>query len=431
MPITKRGKTGQRLNWWIILPVWLFCGIIGFALTNVWINPSLRTFFTPDYWHSVSKFEEALRLVNAEYVEQNKSGMLGLTNQAIQGMVSKLDRHSQYFNQAEYDIFHDDTHRTYVGVGIMIRLNEKGVVVTRVFPGSPAIESGLAIGDVILRVNDLSVEGNDLEQISNRIKGEPGTKVNLSVKSLLGKTKDIEVTRKKIIISSVDVSNLDDNGTGYIHIVQFTEKTGKEVEGKLEAFKQRGMQRIIIDLRDNAGGLLSGAIEVASLFVPENESIVTVKGRGQGQKRVFTCKKDGPYVEMPIAILLNEGSASASEIVAGALSKAGRAILVGEKSFGKGSVQTVFSLMDGTGMKLTTAMYFFSDGTTIHETGVQPEHLVPCSDENETKLRLQRYAVGAPSGKSFFDLFGFTKIQDEQLLAAQTLLLSSEGNSSK
>ena len=125
MPIIKRGKTGQRLNWWIILPVWLFCGIIGFALTNVWINPSLRTFFTPDYWHSVSKFEEALRLVNTEYVEQNKSGMLGLTNQAIQGMVSKLDRHSQYFNQAEYDIFHDDTHRTYVGVGIMIRLNEK------------------------------------------------------------------------------------------------------------------------------------------------------------------------------------------------------------------------------------------------------------------------------------------------------------------
>ncbi len=431
MPMIKRGKTGRRLNWWIILPVWLLCGIIGFGLTNLWINPSLRTFFKPDYWHSVSKFEEALRLVNAKYVDQNESGMIKLTNQAIQGMISKLDRHSRYFGQAEYDMFHDDTHRTYVGVGIMIRLDDRGVVITRVFPASPATESGLAVGDIIQRVDDLSVEGKDLEQISNRIKGEPGTKVKISAESLLGEIKDVEVTRKKIIISSVDISNLDANGTAYIHVVQFTEKTGNEVRKALGSFKEKGMKRMILDLRDNAGGLLSGAIEVASLFVHEGEPIVIVKGRGQGQKRVFKSKGNGPYLDIPIAILLNEGSASASEIVAGALSKSERAILVGEKSFGKGSVQTIFSLTGGTGMKLTTAMYFFSDGTTIHETGIQPEHHVPCSDENQTKLRLQRHAAGAPMGKKFFDLYGFTKIQDKQLLKARTLLLNPKGNESK
>lgn len=431
MPIFKRGKTGQRFNWWIIVPVWAFCGLLGFAGTNLWLNPSLRIFFKSDYWQSVSKFEEALRLVNAEYVDQNASNLAVLTNQAIDGMLTKLDRHSRYFDSSEYKIFQDDTHRSYVGVGIMIRLNDGKVAITRVFPSSPAINAGLAVGDAIKKVDDFNVEGLSLEQVSSRIKGRPGTQVKLTIQTLSGLTKDVLVTRQNITVSTVDSYHLDTQGTGYVHLIQFTEKTGEDLENALMSLKLKGMKRLVLDLRDNAGGLLTGAIKVVSLFIPQDEFIVSVKGRGIQPERIFKSSGNGPYLNIPLALLINEGSASASEIVAGALSKLGRALLVGEKSYGKGSVQTIFSLPDATGMKLTTAMYFFADNTTIHETGIEPEHFVPCSEENETKLRLQRHSMHESEGKSFIDLYGFAKIKDEQLHRARTLLLAPDDNGSK
>ena len=426
----KRGIQGSRFNWLVILPVWLSCAFLGFVLMSLYINPAARLFFKLDYWKAILQFEESLRLVHTEYVDPNKSDLFQLSTQAVNGMLEGLDRHSRFFDSTEYKVFNDDTHRRYVGIGIMIRKVDRGIMVTRVFSQSPAEIAGIQIGDVIDQVNAQPIEEIDLETVSNKIKGIAGTTVKLSITDLKNRAKILEVAREQITISSLDISRIDENGTAYMHLVQFTERSGEEVRDQLIAFEDSGFKNLILDLRDNSGGLLSGAIDVASLFLPTDELIVSVRGRKKVQKRDFKSRKIKKFLNIPMIILLNEGSASASEIVAGALSKSKRAVLVGEKSFGKGSVQTIYPLDLGSGMKLTTAMYFFTDGSTIHETGIEPDHPIPCSEENETKLRLQRYAKNIQDSGEYQRLLGFEEVDDQQLEKAYSLLENNELNDS-
>ena len=387
------------------------------------LNPSLRVVFSPDYWQALSGIEKSFRLVHFEYVDRNKSNFNNLASLAINGMIQGLDRHSQFFEAEEYKSFQENTKRSYVGIGIMIRNNSQGVVVTRVFKDSPANIAGLKVGDIITHVNEQSIEGQDLEQVSIMIKGIEGSEVIIRKLDFSGISKTLTVTRTEIQVASVDCIKIDQNGTGYLHITQFTERTGKEVKSCLEKFLDKGLTRLIVDLRDNSGGLLNGAVEVIQLFVPAGEQILTIKGRDDAGRREFRSKIEGKFVDLPLVILLNEKSASASEIVAGSLSKSKRATLVGETSYGKGSVQTIFPLSNGCGMKLTTAMYYFIDGSTADGKGVEPDHYVPCSEQNETKLSLQRYAGGIQSQDRFEELFGFSKIEDEQLRFAKKVVV--------
>jgi carboxyl-terminal processing protease len=230
------------------------------------------------------------------------------------------------------------------------------------------------------------------------------------------------VNRKEINVSSVEGVQVDENGTGYLRLVQFTSRSGDEFSKAMKELRDKGMKNLILDLRDNSGGLLSAAIDITQLFISNGQVVVSIKGREKENIRKFTASSEEGYPDVPLIVLMNEGSASASEIVGGALSVLGRARIVGEKSFGKGSVQTIFPVADQSGLRLTTAMYFLPDGSTIHDQGIEPDILVECSDENETKLRIQRYSQEVLDDKSFEQQFGFYPIADVQLQKAKELL---------
>ena len=401
--------------------------VLSFLLCKVWLDPSKQSFFDSEYWNALFRFGESLRITNALYVDKNKSDYSQLTDIAISGMVTELDRHSSYYTPKQYTAFKDDTHRRYVGIGVMIRKVEEGVLVTRVFPGGPAEESGLAVGEYITKVEEEVLAGWELAEVSKRIKGEENTSVQITVRSILGEMRGISVRRKKINISSVEGMNVDQNGTAYIRLVQFTSRSGAEFKEAISDLKEKGMKRLILDLRDNSGGLLSAAIEITECFLSKGQLIVSIKGRKANDVRDYHSNTEENLSEIPMVVLMNEGSASASEIVGGALSVLDRAPIIGEQSFGKGSVQTIFPMEDESGLRLTTAMYFLPDGSTIHEEGIEPQFKVDCSDENETKLRIQRYSQDIMTRETFEKQFGFIPIVDLQLGKAEEVLLFNGG----
>ena len=401
--------------------------VLSFLLCKVWLDPSKQSFFDSEYWNALFRFGESLRITNALYVDKNKSDYSQLTDIAISGMVTELDRHSSYYTPKQYTAFKDDTHRRYVGIGVMIRKVEEGVLVTRVFPGGPAEESGLSVGEYITKVEDEVLAGWELAEVSKRIKGEENTSVQITVRSILGEMRGISVLRKKINISSVEGMNVDQNGTAYIRLVQFTSRSGSEFKEAISDLKEKGMKRLILDLRDNSGGLLSAAIEITECFLSKGQLIVSIKGRKANDVRDYHSSTEENLSDIPMVVLMNEGSASASEIVGGALSVLDRAPIIGEQSFGKGSVQTIFPMEDESGLRLTTAMYFLPDGSTIHEEGIEPQFKVDCSDENETKLRIQRYSQDIMTRETFEKQFGFIPIVDLQLGKAEEVLLFNGG----
>ena len=401
--------------------------VLSFLLCKVWLDPSKQSFFDSEYWNALFRFGESLRITNALYVDKNKSDYSQLTDIAISGMVTELDRHSSYYTPKQYTAFKDDTHRRYVGIGVMIRKVEEGVLVTRVFPGGPAEESGLSVGEYITKVEDEVLAGWELAEVSKRIKGEENTSVQITVRSILGEMRGISVLRKKINISSVEGMNVDQNGTAYIRLVQFTSRSGAEFKEAISNLKEKGMKRLILDLRDNSGGLLSAAIEITECFLSKGQLIVSIKGRKTNDVRDYHSNTEENLSDIPMVVLMNEGSASASEIVGGALSVLDRAPIIGEQSFGKGSVQTIFPMEDESGLRLTTAMYFLPDGSTIHEEGIKPQFKVDCSDENETKLRIQRYSQDIMTRETFEKQFGFIPIVDLQLGKAEEVLLFNGG----
>jgi carboxyl-terminal processing protease len=418
-------KLKRVVKWKVALPqvlLLVLSGVLGFVVAMFFVNPTLMSWFDSDYWNAMSRFDESLRLAHARHVDEDKASFDALAEKAIGGMIESLDRHSSYYPPVQYQAFQDNTYRRYVGIGVMIRKVDKGVLLTKIFPSGPAEKAGLEVGEFILEVEGISLQGWELDKVSAKIKGERKTLVNLRVLSHDGEERNVRVRRDKIEISSIEQSSVDENGTGYLHLIQFTDRTGQEIRDALTNLQENGMKRLVLDLRDNSGGLLTAAVEVADLFLDKGLLVVSIKGREIEDQRKMSSTSSQAYA-CPLVILLNEGSASASEIVAGALAVHGRADLVGETSYGKGSVQTIFPLSDESGLRLTTAMYYLPDGTTIHEQGIEPDHFVPCSEDNETKLRVQRYGNRDLNQTEFSELFGFSPIPDLQKLKAMDLLL--------
>lgn len=409
----KRVLLGRLSLWWAIV-IWSLCSLAGFMLVWFVLNPSSKSWLDLNYWQALGRYGEALRLVNNRYVDENKSKFEYLTDLAVDGMIGGLDRHSGFYDPEHFRSFQADTQRTYVGVGIMIRKVEKGILITKVFQDGPAEKVGIRIGDFIDEVAGNAVGEWTLDRISNQIKGEGGTSVELLIRSPIGQSRLLTVSRQKIQVASVEEFSVDSNGTGYLHLTQFTGTTGAEVLEAMLEMREDGMKRMILDLRDNSGGLLSAAVEVAEIFVPVDQVIVTIRGRENTDIREFKSSRNGEFQDLAVVVLLNEGSASASEIVAGALAVLRGTDLIGEKSFGKGSVQTIFPLSDQSGLRLTTAMYFLPDGSTIHEEGLEPDFLVPCNEDNESKLRIQGFGRRDLDADEFEKLFGFSPIVDLQ-----------------
>jgi carboxyl-terminal processing protease len=339
---------------------------------------------------------QVMELVRKDYVDGNAVSYRDLTYGALKGMVNSLDPHSQFMEPKAYEDMKEDTEGKFGGIGIVIAMSKEGfLTVVAPMEDTPGAKAGLLPGDRIIKINGKVTEKMGLQDAVRQLRGDPGTKVTITMfrskaKDPGDKIKDYTLERAEIKVDSVKDAKILGDGIGYVRITQFNEPTADEFEKALDKLDGQGMNALIIDLRNNPGGLLESARRIASEFIPAGELIVSTEGRDPAQKVVYRSERGKKRLTDPVVLLVNGGSASGSEIVAGALQDLRRAVLVGETTFGKGSVQSILQLKDGSAMRLTTAKYYTPSHKVIHEHGVTPDIMVPISDEDERKLLEQR-----------------------------------------
>jgi carboxyl-terminal processing protease len=311
---------------------------------------------------------QVLRYIRDNYVEEKDVGEV-LEN-GIDLMLKNLDPYSDLLTPKEWKELEISTKGKFGGIGIQVTVEENFPTVISPLEGTPAYRVGLRPGDKIIEVNGESTEGWSIEKTVNTLRGEPGTEVNLKIKRIgVDEPFDVKIVREIIEIKPIPIAEIFENDIGYIKITNFSENLLPELVMTCESLKNKGMKKIIIDLRLNPGGLLNQAVEIADIFIEKNEEIVFTKGRGEGiLERYKAIEDNGIYEKMPLVVLINRGSASASEIFAGAIQDLDRGIVIGDTSFGKGSVQRIFPLDAGYKLKLTTAYYYLPSGRTIHRT---------------------------------------------------------------
>ncbi len=362
---------------------------------------------------------QVMELVRKEYVDTNSVTYKDLTYGALKGMLNSLDPHSQFMEPQVYEDMKEDTEGKFGGLGIQIGMSRDGFLsVIAPIEDTPAARAGLLPGDRIIKIEGKVTDKMSLQDAVHLLRGDPDTKVTITIfrqkaKEPSDRIKDYTIVRDIINTPSVkDVKILQD-GIGYVRITQFNDPTADEFEAALDKLEGEGMTALIIDLRNNPGGLLESARKVAGKFVRPNELIVSTEGRDPAQKIMYRSDAHGKKrLNYPLVVLVNAGSASGSEIVAGALQDLHRAVLVGETTFGKGSVQSIIQLRDGSALRLTTAKYYTPSHKVIHEHGVTPDIIVPISEEDERKLLEQRVRANLPQDDT---LEKVTPIADVQL----------------
>ena len=356
----------SRIGWGVVFVVIL---AIGIGIGKGWDRAVLAT----ETYEELKTFTEVLAHVQKHYVEEVKTK--DLVYGAIRGMLATLDPHSAFMSPDVYKEVQVETKGEFGGVGIQIGMKDNRLVVIAPIDGTPADRAGVKAADVILKVNNESTKDMTLMDAVQKMRGPKGTKVTLTVhREGVPEPLVFALTREIIKIESVKSKMIDGN-IGYIRLTQFQDQTAKDMTAALQKLREQKMQALVLDLRNNPGGLLTSAIEVSEQFVGLNRLIVYIKTREGRKDDYISHIKDVPD-DYPIIVLVNEGSASASEIVAGALQDWGRAVLVGVQTFGKGSVQTILPLGDGSGLRLTTAKYFTPKGRSIHGVGITPDIVV-------------------------------------------------------
>ncbi len=360
-------------------------------LAGVWItfgkgfgNPV----FGGESYENLRVFAEALSLVEKNYVDETKTR--DLVYGAIKGMLSELDPHTNFMTPVSYKEMQVDTKGEFGGLGIQISMKDKKLVVIAPIEDTPAWRAGIKAGDHIFKIDDTPTKDLDLEDAVNKMRGPKDTRVKLTIMRD-GEKEPLEFTITRDIIKIKSIKHkVIEGDIGYVRITQFQERTGDDLRKALEDLEKQKIKSVILDMRNNPGGLLKVAIQVSELFLKEGKLVVSVKGRND-EKEEYLASERKAREEYPIVVLVNEGSASASEIVAGALQDWGRAVVLGTQTFGKGSVQTVFTLSDGSGMRLTTAKYYTPKGTSIQNTGITPDIVVkPLAGKDEMEGKFIR-----------------------------------------
>jgi carboxyl-terminal processing protease len=322
------------------------------------------------HYTRLKTFAESLSLVKKNYVEdvEEKELVYG----AIKGMLSSLDPHSSFMPPEAFKEMQIDTKGEFGGLGIQIGIKDKILTIIAPIEDTPAHEAGVQAGDRIIKIEGESTKDISLHEAVSKLRGPKGTDVTITiVREGLEKSLDITITRDIIKLKSVKTRVLDDN-IGYVKLTQFQEKSAKDLRKALKELSEKDINALILDLRNNPGGLLKGAVDVTSQFLPPGKLVVYIKGKN-GDKTDFDTVNGNKYYEYPMVVLVNGGSASASEIVAGALQDWGKAVVLGSQTFGKGSVQTVIPLSDGSALRLTTARYYTPKGRSIQTTGITPD----------------------------------------------------------
>jgi carboxyl-terminal processing protease len=328
-----------------------------------------------DVLEQMARFTLALEQIHRLYAASEQAVTYEeLVDAAIRGMASNLDAYSSYLEDENLEDLQEKTQGSFVGIGVVINRGPRFPRVVSPIEGSPGWEAGLQSGDVLLAIDGKSTEQEPLDQVVKRIKGQPGTDVMLRVRRPAeNRTFDLTLTRAQVENPSVDPFRILQEGVGYIRLKTFTENTVRLMRKEMTGLKKKGIERLVLDLRGNPGGLLDAAVEVAGLFLPKNTLVVYTQGVEDGGRTEYRTTTRPHRLEPALVILVNEGSASASELVSGALQDYGRAVLVGETTFGKASVQSILPLPDGTALRLTTAEYFTPKDRAINGKGIEPD----------------------------------------------------------
>lgn len=377
-------------------------GAAAFGLIGLWALP--RAYASVDKTYEQLKLlVDILDYITENYVEDIESKKL--VYGAARGMVKTLDPFSQFMDPDLHKDIKTETEGQFGGLGIRIGMRDDWLTVITPLPGTPAFRTGVLPQDRIIKIEGETTKGITLMEAVKKLRGKPGSKVKITVarkktddKDAEWITKDFSITRAVIKIQSVQ-SRLLEHKVGYVRIIEFNSHTAEDTRGAIENLKKAGANSLVLDLRNNPGGLLTAAVEVSAFFVGDSKLVVYTQGRHPENRQDFRAGPRAPYTQYPMVVLINNGSASGSEIVAGALQDHRRAVIIGGRSFGKASVQSVIPLSDGSGLRLTVAKYYTPSGNSIQRDekkgtgGIMPDIAIEVNRETEAKLQAQSEMV--------------------------------------
>lgn len=337
-----------------------------------------------------------MMLVRQNYVDESKVSYSNLVSSALKGMLQSLDPFSQYMDAPAYQAMKEETQGKFGGIGIQLGFKDSVLTVITPMEDTPAFRAGILSGDKIVEIGTNKTDKLDMREVISLLRGDPGIPVTITTLRG-GALKSHTLTREEIRIVHVKGTRIIDDSIGYIRLTEFSDPAAKALRNALGTLTTNGMKALILDLRNNPGGLLTSSVQVSEMFLPKESLIVSTRGRGTSARPVV-CRADGTLhlTDIPMAVLINGGSASAAEIVAGALHDNKRAILVGETSFGKGSVQNIMPIDDGAAARITTARYYTPSGRCIHEKGIEPDIVVPVAPEEWRNVMIKRMEQETP-----------------------------------
>lgn len=419
----------------VFLPVVFFFVLAAF-IVRLALDREARGFFDPSFLRQWWRVGQVMVLTHQDYLHGDKVAYSKLADTALDHALDGLDRYTDYLLPVDYQDFIRESDQRFVGVGVEIERVHGSIQIYRVFDPSPAKQAGWRVGDRIVKVGDTDVHDYTVPAVADLLRGADGSSVQVALERP-GEAKPLEhtLTRGGFDVPNVRETELRADDVGYLRLTQFGKQTGQEFAEAIDqlqksAESQKGRLRgLVVDLRDNPGGLLDAAVEVLEPLLPAHELVVTTRGRdNQLHDSIYTTGKSSVHFSGPVVVLVNSNSASASEIVAGALQDKGRAVILGERSYGKGIVQTVMGLGDGGGLRLTTEAYFLPgnltqpNGRTIQDIGITPDVSMSLSGEMSDLLRLERSDLRHDSTEKFVSSYGFAPTPDPEVEAAAGLI---------
>jgi len=392
----------------------------------VFCQPLVRSAADQTY-EDMKMLVEVMNLIKDNYVEEIDTKKL--VYGAAAGMVRVLDPFSQFLEPDAHKEMKTETEGEFGGLGIRIAIRDNILTVITPLPGTPAYKQGILPGDKIVKIDGDTTQDITIEQAVKKLRGAPGSKVVITIgREGEKELKDFNLTRELIKIESIKSKILED-GIGYVRLTEFTQRSAQDFDAALKELQSKGMKNLIVDLRNNPGGLLNVAVDTCRLFIGSGKLLVYTEGRRQPRQE-FRADAHAPYETIPMVILVNHGSASGSEIFSGCLQDYHRAVIMGSETFGKGSVQSVIPLADGSGLRLTTARYYTPSGRTFHRDektgkgGVTPDIVIDIPRDTEIKLQAQEEEIFGTKPKTDKEIKDH--VDDEALERAEEVLKSRD-----